>query len=211
MIRVLVADDHPIFRKGLTLVLAEDPEIVVAAEAGSGQEALDLLRKGNYDVVVMDLNMPGMTGLEALQYIQTEMPELPVLILSIYPEEQFALRALRSGAAGYVTKTSVPDELVKAVRRVAGGGRYITANVAEQMAEAWRNPASARAPHETLSERECQVMLRLGRGQTVSEIAADLTLSVKTVSTHRAHLLKKMNLETNAQLMRYVLDNKLVD
>lgn len=211
MIRVLVADAHPLLRAGLKQVLAETTDLAVTDEAASGQEVLAKIRRQAFDVVSLDLAMPDGNGLEVLKQIKAEQPDLPVLVLSMYPEDQFALRAIKAGAAGYLAKTSIPGELVAALRKIAAGGRYISASLAEQLALSLQHPDQARMPHEQLSDREYEIFCRIGRGETVSQIAAQLHLSVKTVSTHRAHILKKMRLASNAQLMRYALDQKLVD
>ena len=209
MIKVLIADDHPIFRQGIKQVLEENPDIEVAGEATTGKEALNMIRQNAYDAVTLDISMPDINGLEILKYIHAEKPELPVLMLSIYPEEQFAIRALRAGAAGYLTKTSVPEELVTALKKIVSGTRYITTSLAEKLAMDIQSPKDNRQPHELLSDREYEVMRMIGQGKTVSEIAEELKLSVKTVSTHRAHILTKMRMETNAQVMRYAMEHHL--
>ncbi len=210
MIRVLIADDHPIFRQGLRQVLTESPDITVADEAGSGHETLAKIRKQKFDLVTLDISMPDVDGLDVLKQIRAERPNLPVLMLSIYPEEQFAVRALRAGAQGYLTKNSVPDELVQAVHQVVGGGTYITAALAQRLAQEVQQPRAATRPHECLSDREYEILRLLASGLTVSEIAAKLFLSVKTVSTHRAHILHKMKMDSTAQIMRYAIENGLV-
>ncbi len=212
MIHVLIADDHPIFRKGLRQVLSEDDEITVVAEADNGRSALaHISSRDDIDVVTMDISMPDMTGLEALKQIRIDHPLLPVLMLSIYPEEQFAIRALKAGASGYLTKSSVADELVQAVHQAAQGKRYISESLSQTLAIAMQETSYTKLPHERLTDREYEVFQRIAGGETVSDIAADLNLSVKTVSTHRSHILSKMQLNSNAQLMRYALDNHLVD
>ncbi|NCC53135.1 MAG: response regulator transcription factor [Spartobacteria bacterium] len=211
MIRVLIADDHPIFRQGLRQVLSEDEDITVIADVDNGRKALDYINTHEVDVVTMDISMPEMTGLDALKQIRVDKPDLPVLILSIYPEEQFAIRALKAGASGYLTKSSVPDELVQAVRQAAAGQRYISESLSQSLAQAMQEDRHTQLPHERLTDREYEVFQRIARGETVSDIATDLNLSVKTVSTHRAHILAKMQLNSNAQLMRYALDNQLVE
>ena len=212
MIRVLIVDDHPIFRQGLRQVLSEDDDITVVAEADNGRKALAYIHShDDVDVVTMDISMPDMTGLEALKQIRIDHPVLPVLMLSIYPEEQFAIRALKAGASGYLTKSSVPDELVQAVHQAAKGRRYISESLSQTLAIAMQETGHTKLPHERLTDREYEVFQRIARGETVSDIAADLNLSVKTVSTHRSHTLSKMQLNSNAQLMRYALDNHLVE
>ena len=211
MIRILIADDHPIFRQGLKQVLSEDPGINVAGEAGGGKEALQLIRKHTYDVVTLDISMPDMSGMDVLKQVRVEKPKLPVLMLSIYPEEQFAIRALKAGAAGYLTKNSVPDELITAIHKLAAGSTYVTTSLAEKLTTGVQNKAGMRQPHEMLSDREFEILRLLGRGLTVSEIADHLSLSVKTASTHRAHILAKMKMDNNAQLIKYAVEHKLVE
>jgi DNA-binding NarL/FixJ family response regulator len=180
------------------------------SEAQNGGEVLRLLRQRTFDVLILDINMPGATGLEVVRDVRHDYPWLPVLMLSVYPEEQYALRALKAGASGYLPKESAPEELVKAVLKVIGGGKYITASIAEQMAEALQDDAS-KPLHETLSDREFQVMRLLATGKTISEIAVDLSLSVKTISTFRARLLTKMHFKNNAELIHYVTHHELLD
>ncbi|MFH1437809.1 MAG: response regulator transcription factor [Pseudomonadota bacterium] len=208
MIRILIADDHAIVRKGFAQIIAESSGMKVADEAGNGREALEKALKKDYDVVVLDISMPGRGGLEVLKELKKSKPGLPVLILSIHPEEQYAVRALKAGAAGYLTKESAPDELIRAIRKVTRGGKYVSASLAEKLAvdlDAW----SKRPRHETLSDREFQVMCLLGSGKPVKEIAGQLALSVKTISTYRGRILQKLGLDNNAQLTHYVLENKL--
>jgi DNA-binding NarL/FixJ family response regulator len=210
MIRILIADDHAIVREGLKQIVGETPDMAVAGEAANGHEVLDLVRRGDWDVVLLDLAMPGRGGMETLRQLKKERPGLPVLILSIYEEEQYALRALKAGAAGYLTKDGAPDELVVAIRKVAAGGRYIRASLAERLAEEIAGGAE-RPPHERLSDREYQVMRMLASGKTVGRIADELSLSVKTISTNRARLLRKMGMDTNAELTYYAVKHGLVD
>ncbi|HBA83962.1 MAG TPA: DNA-binding response regulator [Verrucomicrobia bacterium] len=211
MIRVLIVDDHPIFRQGLKQVLSDDPGIVVAGEAGNGREALQLMRSQSYDVVTLDISIPDIGGMDILKQIKSERSDLKLLMLSIYPEEQFAIRALKAGASGYLTKNSVPDELVTAIQKVAAGSTYVTASLAQKLAFDVQDRTAAKQPHESLSDREFEILRLLGRGLTVSEIADRLRLSVKTVSTHRAHILTKMHLDNNAQLIKYAIDRQLVE
>src|SRR5574341_1080594 len=187
MIKVLIADDHPIVRQGLRQILKETPDIVVAGEAGSGAETLSEVSKNDYDVVLLDISMPGRNGLDILQQLKLEKPALHVLILSTYPEEQYAIRALKDGASGYLTKSSAPDELVTAIRKVATGGKYVSAALAEKLAFdlSLNNP---KLLHETLSDREYQVMCMIASGKMAKEIAAELSLSVKTISTYRTQI-----------------------
>jgi DNA-binding NarL/FixJ family response regulator len=210
MIKVMVADDHAIVRRGLRQILAETTDIVLAGEASTPQEIIQKVRDERWDVVVLDINLPGGNGLELLAEIRRERPGLPVLILTVYSEEQYAVRAIRAGAAGFLTKESAPDKLIEAVRKVAGGGRYVSSELAETLASllAGESPGPL---HERLSDREFEVMKMFAAGKTVSQIALELALSVKTVSTHRTRLLKKMGMKTNAELMHYAVRNHLVE
>ena len=208
-VKILIADDHPIVRAGIKQILADTPDMVVADEACNGQEVLNLIKKNNYDVILLDISMPGRSGLEILKDLKKEKPKIPVLILSIYPEEQYAIRALRAGAAGYLTKSSAPNELVAAVRKISGGSRYITAVLAEKLAS-YIDVDLKKPLHETLSDREYQVMLMIAAGKTVTEIADELCLSVKTISTYRRHILGKMYLKNNSEIDRYALQNNLL-
>jgi two-component system invasion response regulator UvrY len=211
MIRVLIVDDHPIFRQGLKQVLSDAADIAVTGEAGNGREALQLMRNQTYDVVTLDISIPDISGMDILKMILSEQPNLHILILSIYPEEQFAIRALKAGAAGYLTKNSVPDELVTAIRKIAVGSTYVTSSLAEKLTLDLQDRNGAKQLHELLSDREFEVFRLLGRGNTVSEIADRLRLSVKTISTHRAHILAKMRMDNNAQLIKYAVDHSLVE
>lgn len=207
---ILIADDHAILRRGLRHILTDGLSEANVSEAQNGGEVLRLLRQRTFDVLILDINMPGATGLEVVRDVRRDYPWLPVLMLSVYPEEQYALRALKAGASGYLPKESAPEELVKAVLKVMQGGKYITASIAEQMAQALQDDAS-KPLHETLSDREFQVMRLLGSGKTISEIAADLSLSVKTISTFRARLLTKMHFKNNADLIHYLTQHGLSD
>jgi DNA-binding NarL/FixJ family response regulator len=210
MIRVLIADDHAVVRQGLKQILGDTPEMVVAGEATTGQEVLDRVRAEAWDVVILDISMPDRSGLDILKQLRSERPKLPVLVLSMHSEDQYAMRVLKAGASGYLTKDSAPDELVKAVRKVVSGGRYVSAFLAEKLAFEIGTDSN-RLPHETLSDREFQVLRGIAAGKSVTEIAAELYLSPKTVSTYRARLLQKMNLTTNAELIHYAFQNHLID
>jgi two-component system, NarL family, invasion response regulator UvrY len=210
MLKILIADDHPIFRQGLKQIIHDTPGLEVADEAGTGQEALDKARVGDYDVVLLDISMPIKSGIDVLVQLKHARPTLPILMLSMHPEEQYAVRALREGASGYVTKESAPEELVAALHRVSQGGRYVSASLAERLASMLQGN-EAPQPHDTLSHREYQVMYLLASGKTVSEAAQELVLSTKTVSTYRARVLKKLGLENNAELIRYAVRNHLVE
>jgi two-component system, NarL family, invasion response regulator UvrY len=209
MIKILIADDHAIVRRGLTQIVAEEPDMVVAGEAQNEEEVLALLGNGEWDVVILDITMPGRSGLEVLRGLKQTRPTLPVLILSMHPEDQFAVRALKAGAAGYMNKEAAPDELVKAIRKVLEGGKYVSSTLAEKLVYGLA-PRSERVPLEALSEREYQVMKMIASGWTVSTIAEELKLSVKTVSTYRARILAKMRLRSNAELTHYAIQNGLV-
>ena len=210
MIRALIADDHAVVRQGLIQILGNIPEITVAGEAINGQEVLDKVRAEAWDVVILDISMPDRSGLDILKQLKSERPKLPVLVLSMHSEDQYAVRALKAGASGYLTKDSAPDELVKAIRKVVSGGRYVGSCLAERLAFEI-GADSSKLPHETLSDREFQVLRLIASGKSVTEIAAELSLSSKTVSTYRVRLLQKMNLKTNAELMHYAMQNHLVD
>lgn len=208
MIRILVADDHAIVRKGLRQIVREQAAQMEVDEAADGPTVLEKISKGNIDVLVLDISMPGRNGLDILQEVKYLKPALPVLILSMHPEEQYAIRVLKAGAAGYMSKDAAPDELVPALQKLARGGKYVSPQLAELLLFDVTGQ-SGKAPHETLSDREYTVLLRIGAGKTVSEIGEDLTLSVKTVSTYRARILEKLNLRNNAELIRYVVDHNL--
>lgn len=206
--KVLIVDDHAIVRAGLKQVLAEHPEPIEVLEAGDGGEALRLLRAQTCDVLLLDIALPGKNGIELLTQIKAEWKKLPVLVLSMYPEDQYAVRALRAGASGYMTKESAPDELLDAINKVSSGGRYINSKVAEVLAFELDN-LGEKPPHTLLSNREYDVMCRIASGKTVSEIADEMSLSVKTVSTYRARILEKMKLKHNAELTHYAVKHGL--
>ena len=209
MLKILIADDHPVFRRGLKQIIAETTDIVVADEAADGLEVLNKVKVGDFDVVLLDISMPGKTGIDVLAQLKYERPKLPVLMLSMHPEEQYAVRALRAGASGYLTKESAPDELVGAIRKVSTGGKYVSASLAERLASLLQK--AEQLPHDILSRREYQVMCLMASGKTVSEIAKELSLSVKTISTYRSRILEKMKMKNNAELTRYAINNSLID
>ena len=210
MIRILVADDHAVVREGVKQILADVGDMVVKDEAENGQVTLEKVAQNDYEVVLLDISMPGRSGLEILEDIKSEQPKLPVLILSMHPEEQYAVRALRAGASGYLTKASAPQELIGAIRKASRGGKYVTVSLAEKLALEL-DVDTERLPHERLSNREYQVMLMLASGKSVSEIADELYLSVKTISTYRTRIMDKMAMKKNAELTLYAVQNSLID
>lgn len=209
MIRILIADDHSIVRRGLKQILLEGLSFAEVTEVSNGDELLKKVMKEEWDIVVTDLSMPGKSGLEVVQFIKQHFPRLPVLVLSIYPEEQYALRVLKLGAAGYLNKDTAPDELVKAVQRVLTGKKYITSFMAEKLASSL-DPVSDKPLHENLSDREFEVLKMLAVGNSLSEIANTLSLSLTTVSTYRSRIMLKMDLKSNASLIQYAIANKLI-
>lgn len=210
MIKILVADDHAIVREGLKGIISGTIDLQVTAEAETGQEVFDLISKNEFDVILLDISLPGRNGLEILKQLKKEVPDMPVLILSVYPEEQYAVRAIKAGAAGYLSKAGAPDELVMAIRRVAWGKKYISASVAEELALEMET-GFEKLPHEKLSDREFEIMQRIAGGSTVSKIARDMLLSVKTISTYRSRILKKMNIKTNADMTLYAVKHGLIE
>ncbi|NWF52048.1 MAG: response regulator transcription factor [Nitrospirae bacterium] len=210
MIKILIADDHAVVREGLKQILSERPDMRVIAEASSGHEVLDLVDRNNFDVVVLDIAMPGRGGLDILKEIKNKKPRLPVLILSIYPEELYAVRVLKAGASGYITKESAPHELINAINHIARGKKYISPSLAEKLALDLEI-ATDRPLHNSLSDREFQVMCMIASGKTLKEIAQQLSLSIKTISTYRSRILEKMNMKSNAELTHYAIKKHLVD
>ena len=209
MLKILIADDHTVVRKGLRQILLEEFLSAEIEEAVDAEELMKKVMKKEWDIVVSDISMPGRSGLEVLQQIKQHYPRLPVLILSIHPEDQYAVRVLKAGASGYLNKDSAPDELVKAVRQVLLGKKYITPSIAERLASLLDQDPD-KQPHESLSDREFEVLKLLAAGSPVSEIADKLSLSVTTVSTYRARILAKMNLRNNADLTLYAIKNQLL-
>jgi DNA-binding NarL/FixJ family response regulator len=210
MIRILIADDHAIVRSGLRQILEEYKEMKIVAEHDNGIDALNWLRANDCDVVLLDISMPGKSGIDVLKQLHEEKPKLPVLIISIYPEDQYAVRLIKAGAAGYLNKESAPEVVVDAVRHVVSGKKYISSAVAEMLASEL-NANDEKLPHETLSDREYQIFLLLASAKTATEIAATLALSVKTISTYRGRILEKMHLRNNAELMRYAVEKHLTE
>jgi len=207
---ILIADDHPVVRQGLRQMLASENDLNVVGEARNGHEVVDISKRVEWDVAVLDYNIPGRTGLELVKELKQRHPGRPVLILSMYPEERYALRALKAGAAGYITKESASGELVNAIRKVAKGGRYVSTSLGERLAQELAGD-SERPVHERLSDREYQIMWMIASGKTVGEVAEQLFLSPNTVSTYRARILRKMNMKSNAELMHYAIAHHLVD
>ena len=207
--KVLLVDDHAVVRRGLRAVLEEEMGDIAVQEAGTAREGLECLRRDDYDTLILDIGLPDRNGLDLLKSIHSEWPDLPVLILSMFDESQYGVRMIKAGAAGYVTKASAPEKFVTAVRKILAGGRYISANLAERLADNLSGHFDEE-PFDVLSDREYQIFLMIASGKTVSEIADDLCLSVKTVSTHRAHVLQKTNMKTNAELTHYAFFKGLV-
>ncbi|HLP16609.1 MAG TPA: response regulator transcription factor [Bacteroidota bacterium] len=209
MMTILIADDHPIVREGMKQIIAKAQDMTIGGEALNGQEALALLDKGSFDALVLDINMPGRDGLEILKDVRRDHPQVPVLILSMYPEDQVAIRALKAGASGFLNKESAPRELVHALRKIIGGGKYVSEALAEKLALGLDATARA-ARHDELSDREFQVLKMIASGKEVSEIADELFISVKTVRTYRDRIMEKMNLKNDVELTHYAIKHRLV-
>ncbi len=210
MIRIVLADDHTIVREGLKQLLEAAEGLEVVAEARDGNEVMKIVREREFDLLLLDMSMPGKSGIEVIKQVRSENAKLRILVLSMHAERQYAIRAIRAGASGYLTKESATRQLVEAIRKVAGGGAFISAEVAEQLALG-AMPDATRAPHESLSDREFQIFRLIAEGKSVSDIAERLNLSVKTVSTHKANIMHKMRMETSGELIRYALAHRLVD
>jgi two-component system, NarL family, invasion response regulator UvrY len=210
MLKILVVDDHTIVRRGLKQILCEVSDIAVAGEASDGNQALDLVDAHHYDLVLLDIAMPGMSGLDVLKQLKIEKPDLPVLMLSMFPEEQYAVRTLKAGTSGYLTKESAPEELIAAIRKVCSGGKYVSSSLAEKLAF-YLHSDQGKPAHELLSDREYQVVVMIASGKTVTQIAEELALSVKTISTNRSRALQKMCMKTNAEITYYAIKCGLVD
>ena len=210
MINIVIADDHAIVREGLKRIVSAADGMQVVDEAKDGNEVMQRVRELNFDVLMLDLSMPGRNGMETIKLVRAEKPSIRILVLSMHQELQYAVRAIKSGASGYMTKESAPESLVLAIRKIAGGGAYVSAEVAEQLA-LHAMPGSAALPHENLTEREFEVMQLLAAGGSVTQIAAKLNLSVKTVSTHKANLMQKLALDNPSELIRYAMRHGLVD
>ena len=209
-IRILIADDHAIVREGLKQIVAEEKDILVAGEAENSGKLMELLAKEKWNLVVLDINMPGKSGLEALKDIKQLYPDLPVLILSMFSEDQYGLRAIKAGASGYLKKVSAPTELVTAIRKIVSGGKYINQSLAEKLAEKFENTKKV-LMHEKLSDREYQIMCNIALGKTAEEIAQELSISINTVYSYRNRILEKMSLRSNVELTQYAIQNKLIE
>jgi two-component system invasion response regulator UvrY len=210
MLKILIADDHAVVRRGVKDIVAEEFPEAEFGEADSAPQVLDLVRRQKWDLLILDITLPGRSGLEALRDITHEYPDLPVLILSMHPEDQFATRTLRAGAAGYLTKENAQEELVKAIKKILEGGRYVSSSFAERLITMLA-PHSEKPRHENLSDREYEVMCLIASGKTVTKIAEQLSLSVKTISTYRTRILEKMSMQNNAELIHYAVSNRLVN
>ena len=208
-VSIIIADDNPVVRAGLRQILAESGEIRQIAEASDGQDLLEKLKKTRYDIILLDITMPGRNGLEILKELRILYPSTPVLVLSVHPEEQYALRVIRSGAAGYLTKETAPENLLEAIRRILGGKKYITPEIAEILAASLDGKGDL-APHLRLSDREFETLRMIAQGKSLTEIAGEMFLNVKTISTYRRRILDKMNMKSTAELVNYAVKNGLV-
>ncbi|WP_427911347.1 response regulator [Ramlibacter sp. MMS24-I3-19] len=211
MIRLVIADDHAIVREGLKRIVADAPDVQVVGEVADGNQVLQVVRAQEFDVLVQDLSMPGRSGMELIKLVKAEKPKVRILVLSMHEELQYAVRAIKSGASGYLTKESAPGQLVQAIRKIAAGGAFVSAEVAEQLALGAMPGAVEQAPHHVLTDREFEVFRQLVAGGTVTEVAARLNVSVKTVSTHKANLLQKLGLQNQSELVRYAMRHGLAD
>jgi len=208
-LKIGIADDHDIVRQGLKQIISDTDNMVVMGEASNGQELIEMVRKKPFDVLLLDISMPGRSGIEILKQLKIEKPNLPVLMLSMHPEDQYAIRALKAGASGYISKDSASEVLVEAIRKAAQGRKYISPSLAEKLAGTISHDVDEKA-HESLSDREFQILVMLAQGKSVSEIGKELFLSVKTISTYRRRILDKMNLKNNAELTHYAIEHELV-
>lgn len=210
MIRILVVDDHELIREGLKKVIRREPDFQIVGEARSAPEVFDLIDKTTADIALLDISLPGRSGLELLADLRERAPKMKILVLSMHPEERFAVRAIRDGASGYLTKETATEELVRAIRKVTAGGKYVSASLAEQLAAEIGSP-TLRPIHEILSDREFQVMRMIASGKSVNHIAADLSLSIHTVATYKSRIMQKMHMKNSAEVIRYALEHKLID
>jgi two-component system, NarL family, invasion response regulator UvrY len=208
-IKIIIADDHPLFRRGLKHALEETSDIEVIGEASNGDNLLSMIKSNNLDMVLLDISMPGKSGLDLLKQLKSEHSKLPILILSVYPEEQYAVRFIKAGASGYLTKESAAEKLAEAIRKIAAGGKYASTAVIEKLAFDFSD--SEKPLHETLSDREYQVFGMIAIGKSLTEIGVDLSLSVKTISTHRTRILEKMKMKKNAELIHYAITRNLLE
>ncbi|MDE3057017.1 MAG: response regulator transcription factor [Bacteroidota bacterium] len=210
MIKIFLADDHSVVRQGLKKILSEYPDMKIMGEASTAEEILSLVRTERCDVLLLDVTMPGRSGLDIIKDLKQASPKMHILVLSMHPEAQFAVRVLRAGGSGYLTKDSPPEEIAKAIRRAAAGGKYVSASLAEWLATLTEADIK-KPPHERLSDREFQIMRMLALGKSVSEIAYQLSLSIKTISTYRTRVLDKMRLKSNAEVARYAVEHHLIE
>ena len=208
MIKILIADDHAIVREGLKQIVAEESDMKVAGEAASAEEVLSIITKDHFDIAILDINMPGKSGLDLVKDLKFQFPKLPILILSMYAEEQYGIRALKAGASGYLKKASAPNELVFAIRKIVAGGKYISQTLAEKLADSL-DVSQTGLPHEKLSDREYEVMCKIASGESAEKISADLSISIHTFYTYRNRIFEKMNMKSNVELTQYVINNKL--
>ena len=208
-IKIIIADDHPLFRRGLKHALEETSDIEVIGEASNGDSLLSMIKSDNLDMVLLDISMPGKSGLDLLKQLKSEYSKLPILILSVYPEEQYAVRFIKAGASGYLTKESAAEKLAEAIRKIAAGGKYASTAVIEKLAFDFSD--SEKPLHERLSDREYQVFGMIAIGKSLTEIGVDLSLSVKTISTHRTRILEKMKMKKNAELIHYAITRNLLE
>jgi len=210
MIKILIADDHAIVREGLKQIISGTPDMAVVAEASNGEDVLEKVSANKYDVILLDISMPGRSGLDILRQLKIEKPKLPIMMLSVHPEEQYAVRALRAGASGYLTKESAPDELIAAIRKISQGRKYVSSSLAEKLA--YELGIDVKKPrHEVLSDREFQVMCMFASGKTVKEIATELSISIPTIRTYRIRILEKMKMKNIAEIIHYAVKQGLVD
>jgi len=210
MIKIIIADDHAIVREGLKQIVAEESDLKVTGEAANANELFELLEKDSWEIVVLDINMPGKSGLEALKEMKTRNIKVPVLILSMFSEDQYGLRAIKAGAAGYLKKVSAPTDLVSAIRKIVGGGKYISPTLAEKLADNF-DANNKKVPHQNLSDREYQIMCFISLGKSAEEIAEELAISIHTVYSYRNRILEKMHLKSNVELTQYAIQNKLIE
>jgi len=210
MIKILIADDHAIVREGLKQIVAEESDMEVTGEAANADKVFEILRSNNFDIAIIDINMPGKSGLDLLKDLKVQLPKLPLLILSMYGEEQYGIRALKAGASGYLRKASAPNELVAAIRKIVSGGKYISQQLAENLADTV-DKSYNKLPHENLSDREYEIMCKIASGESAEQISDDLSISIHTFYTYRNRILEKMKMKSNVELTQYVINNKLIE